>query len=144
MRNDSVTQGEENKQEPPAKPEPRKRKRARRNQEPDVKHFVEPRDTDILLGRGGRSNHHPGNVAYRDQVGKLRDWYRSAEKDAKTDLSQLLVDWVHHEQNGRFLKLDAATDQWYLVTNIMARRKASQALREHMTLEERNARKGLK
>lgn len=121
--------------------QPKKRKKLRRNREPDVKHFVKPLDRDVLLGRGGRSNHHPGNVAYRNQVGKLREWYRSSDKNLKTDLSQLLVDWVLHEQQGRFLKHDATTDQWYLITNIMARRKASQALREHMTQEERDAKK---
>lgn len=117
------------------------RKKSRRNREPDVKQFVEPLDNDVLLGRGGRSNHHSGNVAYRNEVGNLREWYRSSEKNAKTDLSQLLVDWVHKEQKGRFLKLDASTQQWYIVTNIVARRKASQALREHMTPEERDAKK---
>lgn len=117
------------------------RKKSRRNREPDVKQFVEPLDNDVLLGRGGRSNHHSGNIAYRNEVGNLREWYRSSEKNAKTDLSQLLVDWVHKEQRGRFLKLDASTQQWYIVTNIVARRKASQALREHMTPEERDAKK---
>ena len=39
------------------------------------------------------------------------------------------------------MKLDANTQQWYIVTNIVARRKASQALREHMTPEERDAKK---
>ena len=102
------------------------RVRSRRSREPDVKVFVEPLDTDVLLGRGGRSNHHPGNITYRDHVGTLREWYRSSEKNAKTDLSQILVDWVHDKQLGRFLKLDDAANQWYVVTNIVARRKASQ------------------
>ena len=142
-----ASRGDQNEGEskPPADLEqrqPKKRKKLRRNREPDVKHFVKPLDRDVLLGRGGRSNHHPGNVAYRNQVGKLREWYRSSDKNLKTDLSQLLVDWVIDEQQGRFLKHDATTDQWYLITNIMARRKASQALREHMTQEERDAKKG--
>jgi hypothetical protein len=116
----------------------------------------EIRPTDVLLGRGGRSNHHPGNVAYRKQVGDLREWYRtSKEKRIKTDLSQLLVDWVQKENSGRFLQLETTTtldgtsttpdnetgDKWYVVNNLVARRKAAQALREHMTLEERKARK---
>jgi hypothetical protein len=120
----------------------KKRSNTRSRREPEVKEFVEPLAADVLLGRGGRSNHHSGNVAYRNEVGKLRDWYRTSEKNAKTDLSQLLVNWVHKEQHGRFLKLDAPTDRWYVVTNIVARRKASQALREHMTQEEREAKKG--
>lgn len=125
-------------------PSQKKRTNVRRVREPQVKEFVEPKETDVLFGRGGRSNHHTGNVAYRNEVGKLRDWYRSSEKNAKTDLSQLLVDWVHEEQQGRFLKLDVSSDRWYVVTNVVARRKASQALREHMTPEEREAKKGAK
>jgi hypothetical protein len=129
----------------------------------------EIRPTDVLLGRGGRSNHHPGNIAYRKQVGDLREWYRtSKDKRVKTDLSQLLVDWVQKENSGRFLQLETTNstlssspqdvaaaitnttttttnnnngDQWYIVSNVVARRKAAQALREHMTLEERKARR---
>jgi hypothetical protein len=119
----------------------RKKKKTRRNRDPDVKVYVEPANKDVLLGRGGRSNHHPGNIDYRNEVGNLRDWYRSSEKNAKTDLSQLLVDWVHNEQKGRFLKMEESTGLWYIVTNIVARRKASQALREHMTKAEREAKK---
>jgi len=113
----------------------------RRFREPIVKEYVTPSDNDVLLGRGGRSNHHPGNKAYRDKVGEIRDNYRSSEKNAKTDLSQDLVNWVQQEQQGRFLKQDD-DKKWYVVTNIVARRKASQALREHMTKEEREAMKG--
>ena len=121
-----------------AAPKKKKQQKPRgRIRDPDVKHYVLPQPNDVLLGRGGRSNHHSGNIQYRDQVGTLREWYRSSEKNAKTDLSQLLVDWVQKEQRGRFLKLDESNQQWYIVTNVVARRKASQALREHMTMEER-------
>jgi hypothetical protein len=118
-----------------------RKKKARRNKDPDVKFYKEPSDTDVLLGRGGRSNHHVGNKAYRDEVGNLREWYRSSEKNAKTDLSQLLVDWVQKERKGQFMKMEESTGKWYIVTNIVARRKASQALREHMTPEERELKK---
>jgi hypothetical protein len=118
-----------------------RKKKARRNKDPDIKIYKEPSDTDVLLGRGGRSNHHIGNIAYRDEVGNLREWYRSSEKNAKTDLSQLLVDWVQKERQGQFMKMEESTGKWYIVTNIVARRKASQALREHMTRDERELKK---
>ena len=125
-----------------AGPGPPKRKRKRRPRKkivPDVKVYVEPTEHDVLLGRGGRSNHHPGNQRYRDEVKNLQRWYKGIEeKDEKTDLSQCLVDYVHNYQ-GRFLEKD--TDGWYVVPNIVARRKASQALREDNDPEKRAAKR---
>ena len=112
----------------------------RKKKELLVKEFVQdPTDLDVLLGRGGKSNHHPGNKKYRDEVGNLQQWYKASQKNEKTDLSQCLVNYVH-SYGGRFLKADTS-GKWYIVTNLVARRKASQALREHATPEERAARK---
>jgi len=117
-----------------------KKKKAKRNREPEVKEYVEPSDLDCLLGRGGKSNHHPGNKKYREEVLSLQEWYKSSSKNEKTDLSQLLVDRVH-SYGGKFLKMEKETGLWYIVTNIVARRKCSQALREHIPPEERQARR---
>eukprot|EP00934_Nitzschia_sp_Nitz4_P005608 Nitzschia sp. Nitz4//scaffold4_size323378//79257//80345//NITZ4_000638-RA/size323378-processed-gene-0.185-mRNA-1//-1//CDS//3329553333//5598//frame0 len=118
----------------------KKRKRKPRKKVlPDVITYVEPNDNDVLLGRGGRSNHHPGNKRYREEVKNLRTWYSGiSDKDEKTDLSQCLVDYVH-SYNGRFLEKD--TKGWYQVPNIVARRKASQALREDTDPEKRAAKR---
>ena len=120
-----------------------KRKRPpRRPKEPLTKEYVEPRENDVLLGRGGRSNHHVGNKYYRAKTEEMRDEYRAAKKEDKTEISQRLVDWVLNEQKANFLNLDTSTDKWYIIhDNTQRRRKASQALREHMTLEEREQRK---
>lgn len=91
-----------------------------------------------MLGRGGRSNHHPGNKKYRAEVLKLQKWYKSSGKNKKTVLAQCLVDFVH-SYGGRFVKQEKASGKWFVVNNEMARRKASQALRELMTMEERAA-----
>jgi len=109
-----------------------KKKRIRKPRQkvvPAVKEYVTPTINDVLLGRGGRSNHHPGNKRYREEVRNLREWYLSIgeNKDEKTSLSQCLVDYVY-QYNGRFLEKDDIG--WYVVPNIVARRKASQALRE--------------
>lgn len=122
--------------------EPPKKKRKRRPRKkivPDVKEYVEPTDIDVLLGRGGRSNHHPGNKRYREEVQNLQGWYLGVEdKNEKTDLSQCLVDYVHSYE-GRFLYKDEVG--WYVVPNIIARRKASQALREDNDAEKRAAKR---
>lgn len=119
----------------------KKRKRKpRKKVVPDVKAYVEPTENDVLLGRGGRSNHHPGNKRYREEVKNLRSWYVSIgeNKDEKTALSQCLVDFVHNYQ-GRFLEKDKSG--WYEVPNIVARRKASQALREDDDPDKRAAKR---
>ena len=48
------------------------------------------------------------------------------DKDEKTDLSQCLVDYVK-SYGARFLERDEKG--WYVIDNITARRKVSQALR---------------
>ena len=107
----------------------KKRKRAPRKKiVPVNKLYVEPTDLDILGGRGGKSNHHPGNKRYRAEIENLKEWYiKIDDKDEKTDLSQCLVDFCQ-SYGARFLQFDGKG--WYIIENIEARRKASQALRE--------------
>mmetsp|Transcript_15845 Transcript_15845/g.43749 ORF Transcript_15845/g.43749 Transcript_15845/m.43749 type:complete len:689 (-) Transcript_15845:461-2527(-) len=106
----------------------KRKRRPRKKVLPEVKEYVEITNDDVLLGRGGRSNHHVGNKRYREEVKNLQKWYAdTADKNEKTDLSQMLVDYVH-SYGGRFLEKDA--NGWYIIPNIVARRKASQALRE--------------
>jgi len=108
---------------------------------PDVKEYVEFTETDVLFGRGGRSNHHPGNKAYRDIVTRQQDHYRSCDKNEKTKVAQGIVDHVHNEINGRFLELDKDCQRWFLVPHVVARRKVGQALRENNTEEARAAKR---
>jgi len=120
-------------------PKKKRKRNPRKKIVPEVKEYVNPTDVDVLLGRGGRSNHHPGNKRYREEVRNLQRWYLGEEnKNKKTDLSQLLVDYVHAYQ-GRFLQKDDIG--WYLIPNIVARRKASQALREDNDAEKRAAKR---
>lgn len=108
--------------------------------EPTVKVYYEPQDSDVLLGRGGRTNHHPGNKRYLEAKDLIQDRYLAASKNEKTDISQELVDVVH-AWGGRFLQLDEVANKWFEVTNIKARKKASQTLREMNTPEQRAAKR---
>lgn len=110
----------------------RKRTRTRPNHDPEVMDYCEVTDEDVLLGRGGRSNHHAGNKRYLIEKEKIQPRYLAADKEAKTGISQELVDIVEN-WGGRFLKLDEETNRWYKVKNIVARKKASQTLREMNT-----------
>jgi hypothetical protein len=90
---------------------------------------------DVLCGRGGKSNHHPGNKRYRQVVSEMKASYRHIEaKTAKTDLSKAIVDHVFG-YGGRFIKVDKATDRFYVLTPAESRKKTSQALRETKELK---------
>lgn len=120
-----------------------KSKRKPRKIIPEVKDYVPDlyRDTDVLFGRGGRSNHHPGNHFLRDKVTEMQPHYRMCDKNEKTKVAQTIVDSINKEHNGRFLELDKEADRWYIVPNIVARRKVGQALRENNTEEARAAKR---
>jgi hypothetical protein len=98
-------------------------------------YISEVNDSDILCGRGGKSNHHPGNKRYRQVVSEMKTMYRSTEaKTVKTDLSRAIVDHVC-SYGGRFVKKDEKTGQYYLLSKAEARKKTSQALRETKALK---------
>ena len=103
----------------------------------------QPLPTDILLGRGGRSNHHAGNEWFREFVQVYRPTYHRIGKFNKMQLATNLVNYVRH-CNGRFLqqvKIPIKTTTttttspqqlsiWFEVGDVRAREKCSQCLRE--------------
>ncbi len=95
-----------------------------------TKTFCEPTDLDVLLGRGGLTNNHAGNIRYREEVEKVKPMYFSClTKSEKKEVSELLVAYVQ-DYGGRFLEKDPETKEWVLASETAARKKASQALRE--------------
>eukprot|EP00548_Thalassiothrix_antarctica_P012234 CAMPEP_0194155048 /NCGR_PEP_ID=MMETSP0152-20130528/62990_1 /TAXON_ID=1049557 /ORGANISM="Thalassiothrix antarctica, Strain L6-D1" /LENGTH=341 /DNA_ID=CAMNT_0038861605 /DNA_START=72 /DNA_END=1097 /DNA_ORIENTATION=+ len=84
---------------------------------------------DVLCGRGGETNHHPGNVQYRGLVKKYQRLYLKAKRRDKPKIARLIVDTVRR-RSGRFLKKDSTSGSWKDVGNNKAREKTSQALRE--------------
>ena len=121
-----------------AKPKSSKASTKRRGEPPNFqKVYYEPTDADVLLGRGGRANNHVGNKRYLELKDAMQERYMAADKNEKTEISQELVDIIRNEYKGRFLKLDPDTNQWYEVDNHLARKKASQTLREINTAEKR-------
>ena len=105
-------------------------------------------NNDVLLGRGGRTNHHIGNATYRTYKESLQEQYLDATKDGKTSISRRLVEMIH-ENRGRFVKAYEPTQTnttgivefWYEVDLSTARKKASQALREINTPANRAAKR---
>lgn len=90
-----------------------------------------PRDEDIIFGRGGRTNHHPGNKRLREIVLKYRQTYNKAKKVDKPKVSKLIVNALRDATPpSRFLRMNEETTRWEDVGDKRAAEKVSQTLRE--------------
>jgi len=91
----------------------------------------EPTNNDCLFGRGGGTNHHPGNKKFRELVDKRKDEYKAAKRlDKSLVAMEIITNWRNQCPPGRFLKFDEVTKLWSDVGDNKAREKTSQALRE--------------
>jgi len=100
-----------------------------------LKSITFPHNNDVLFGRGGGTNHHPGNKRYRELVEERKTRYVNATRSEKPQIAQEIVTLWRKEQKppGRFLKLNEKTKKWDDVGYKKAREKTSQALREKAT-----------
>jgi len=95
-----------------------------------------PHPHDVLCGRGGQSNNHPGNEWFRRLVRSNRALYRSCPKHTKLLVAKAIVQAVQQQDpQGRFIKLKESQDStkesvWTPITYTQAVNKTSQALRE--------------
>jgi hypothetical protein len=87
------------------------------------------RENDVMCGRGGETNHHPGNMRYRQLVKACQPAYIAAKRRDKPKIAEKIVHAVR-KLNGRFIKKDPIKNIWIDVGNKKAREKTSQALRE--------------
>lgn len=106
---------------------PRKKRGGNPNKAGGIK---SPGELDILKGRGGYTNLHPGNIKFRGEARALRSIYRDANttRNEKYQISMDLVDKVH-KYGGKFLE-KGEDELWYECDEDSARKKASQVLRE--------------
>lgn len=90
-----------------------------------------PVQHDVLSGRGGNVNAHPGNIQFRDWVSVRKEDYNLARsKQDKAEICREVVAQVL-DLGGRFLAKESPSSQWWIELDderIMA--KTSQALRE--------------
>jgi len=93
--------------------------------------FATPRDVDVLCGRGGLINKHPGNVVYRKVVDYNKPFYQSVHKKYRIFVSQSIVQSILNS-GGRFLILGAKGASWIEIGYKRAVQKTSQALRERV------------
>lgn len=106
------------------------KKRKKKRRDIDESRAIEPTDDDVLFGRGGYTNSHPGNIKFRNKALELRPWYESSSKEEKYNISELLLESVKSEGH-RFLE-KGSDGLWHEVIGNGARKKASQALRERL------------
>jgi len=90
----------------------------------------QPTNVDILRGRGGGTNHHPGNKKFRDEARTFRQRYKdkATTRREKYELSLTLVKRAR-DYGGRFLERRNGNDKhWYLMSEGDVRKKASQGM----------------
>jgi hypothetical protein len=87
---------------------------------------------DVLCGRGGLTNHHPGNVFFRRLVRIKQEAYLKASKREKAGVAREIVELIRNlSPSGRFLEKDSKhPGVWVEIGDRKAREKTSQALRE--------------
>jgi len=87
-------------------------------------------ENDVLSGRGGTINCHPGNVRFRNLVVQYKDAYKKANtRFEKMTISDKIVNTIRTmNPPGRFLA--QIQGSWVEIGNEKARAKVSQALRE--------------
>lgn len=88
-----------------------------------------PEESDILFGRGGLTNLHPGNIVYRNMIDQYRDLYKDVPKYTKKLVSKTIVSAILQEGR-RFLERSGDDGLWYNVSFERAVNKTSQALRD--------------
>lgn len=106
--------------------------------------MITPSPHDVLLGRGGFTNNHEGNINFRKLVCEHKRRYLECSKADKPKVAREVVQiWRKFDPPGRFLQRmddkmgcgststdNANTAIWYDVGDKKAREKASQCLRE--------------
>mmetsp|Transcript_26091 Transcript_26091/g.61972 ORF Transcript_26091/g.61972 Transcript_26091/m.61972 type:complete len:808 (+) Transcript_26091:275-2698(+) len=96
-----------------------------------LRSIKEVHDHDVMYGRGGGTNHHPGNKRYRKMVEDRKlEYVNSKRLDKPLVALEIIKIWRSQLPPGRFLKIDEKTGLWHDVGDKKAREKTSQALRE--------------
>lgn len=90
-----------------------------------------PGQHDVICGRGGGSNNHPGNVYWRILVKKSKPLYICSLKSHKMVVARSVVEMVRKRvPSGSFLEKNLKTGKWEEIGERRAIEKTSQALRE--------------
>ena len=106
----------------------------------------EPRDNDVLLGRGAAIMMHPGNRQYLDWVEQCKPAYHAANSlETKNILAYRVVNAVRDCQKGRFLERAEEADGWREVSieRALTKTKQVRSWKRNLSLSTRNPAKFL-
>eukprot|EP00536_Pseudo-nitzschia_multiseries_P015662 jgi/Psemu1/69591/estExt_Genemark1.C_9270014 len=101
-------------------------------QVPIVEYITDIQPNDVLSGRGGATNSHSGNRAFRSLVKQYQNDYLKAKKRDKPQVAAEVVEIIR-EKGGRFLRRYPTKSEgvfWIEIGDVRAREKTCQALRE--------------
>merc|ERR1740139_318275 len=104
---------------------------------PSTEPIPAPTTHDVLFGRGGMTNGHPGNRRFRDIIALHRPDYIQATKMDKPNVARKIVRAIRSgNPPGRFLR-KGPDNNWRDVGDKVAAEKTSQGLRERSNAEKR-------
>ncbi|CAB9506552.1 expressed unknown protein [Seminavis robusta] len=114
--------------------------------QPTIQYVHDVRPTDVLSGRGGATNCHSGNRAFRAMVKKFQPQYLKAKKRDKPSVAVEVVQLIR-KKGGRFLRrCDVPGPQgevmYFDIGDRRATEKACQALREGAPAKRRGGKDG--
>lgn len=94
-------------------------------------HTIVPQQHDVLSGRGGTCNTHPGNIEFRRMVALNKGIYISSTQSNKDAVARVVVEAVKGQvPPGRFLSRNKSDGNWYEISNKKALQKTRQAFRD--------------
>jgi len=118
---------ERSSQEVALQKEKKKKQQQQQQRQEDGDCKNKPKDADVLCGRGGKVNKHPGNIVYRKVVEYNKSYYQSVHKKHRILVSQSIVKAILN-YGGRFMGQKGK--EWTPICFKRAVQKTSQALRE--------------
>jgi hypothetical protein len=84
--------------------------------------------SDVLCGRGGLSNNHPGNHEFRRLINQNKEFYQACEKPSHKHFVVVSIIRAIRKNGGRFIERKSGV--WQEIPVKKAMTKTSQALRE--------------
>ena len=92
---------------------------------------LQPRNSDVLCGRGSTIDEHPGNMHFRQIVNKHKSKYLEVERKGKKEVALALMKLLEQMvPPARFLVRDAYTGNWVEASHETAYNKTTQTLRQ--------------